>query len=139
MTAEVSRRAVLAGGAALGLAACSPATAAPYPGALLGADVRRGHRLRDAKGQSAFPPPSGAEERIPLVIAGGGVAGLAAGWRLAEAGFGDFALLELAMNDCCSNPCLTCSDRITLNTNIHGSHHSIDAERNISFLCKIFQ
>ena len=95
MTAEVSRRAVLAGGAALGLAACSPATAAPYPGALLGADVRRGHRLRDAKGQSAFPPPSGAEERIPLVIAGGGVAGLAAGWRLAEAGFGDFALLEL--------------------------------------------
>ncbi|KAG5718965.1 hypothetical protein E4T56_gene5536, partial [Termitomyces sp. T112] len=67
------------------------ALAAPYPGALLGPDMARGHAIRDGK----LPSPAGPEEPIPLVIAGGGVAGLAAGWRLAEAGFGDFALFEL--------------------------------------------
>lgn len=37
----------------------------------------------------------GAEQRVGVLIAGGGVAGLAAGWRLAEAGLTDFTLLEL--------------------------------------------
>lgn len=60
------------------------------PGPLEGADLSRGHRLR----QGRFPAPS-REERVGLVIAGGGIAGLSAGWTLAEAGFGDFALLEL--------------------------------------------
>ncbi|MBX9880532.1 MAG: FAD-dependent oxidoreductase [Sphingomonas sp.] len=90
---RVSRRAVIGGGAAalgaagLGLAA----VAEPMPeGALGGADLARGHRLRQGK----FPPPS-RTERVKLLIAGGGVAGLAAGWRLAEAGFTDFRLLEL--------------------------------------------
>ena len=90
---RVSRRGLIAGGAAvmgaagLGLAA----VAEPMPeGSLGGADLARGHRLR----QGNFPPPS-RTERVPLLIAGGGVAGLAAGWRLAEAGFGDFRLLEL--------------------------------------------
>jgi len=49
-----------------------------------------GHRLRDGR----FPEPS-RESRIPLLIVGGGVAGLAAGWRLAEAGFRDFLVIEL--------------------------------------------
>lgn len=49
-----------------------------------------GHRLRDG----AFPEPV-REERVPLLIAGGGVAGLSAGWRLREAGFDDFRLIEL--------------------------------------------
>ena len=83
------RREVLAG--ALALSACGRAEGAPYPGALLGPDMNMGHALRDGR----LPPASGAEERVPLVIAGGGVAGLAAGWRLAEAGFADFALLEM--------------------------------------------
>lgn len=60
------------------------------PGALGGADMARGHRLRDG----GFPEPS-AEEEVDLIIAGGGVAGLSAGWRLTDAGFGKFKLLEL--------------------------------------------
>ncbi len=60
------------------------------PGTLGGADMARGHRLRDG----GFPAPS-MEEEVELVIAGGGVAGLSAGWRLADAGFTDFKLLEL--------------------------------------------
>lgn len=63
----------------------------PFPGALLGPDLAAGHALRDGR----LPPASGPEERVGVVIAGGGVAGLAAGWRLAEAGFADFTLLEL--------------------------------------------
>lgn len=49
-----------------------------------------GHRLRDR----AFPEPE-REEHVPLLIAGGGVAGLSAGWRLREAGYHDFRLIEL--------------------------------------------
>jgi glycine/D-amino acid oxidase-like deaminating enzyme len=60
------------------------------PGSMGGADLARGHRLRDG----GFPPPS-AHDEAKLVIAGGGVAGLSAAWTLAEAGFADFRLLEL--------------------------------------------
>jgi hypothetical protein len=85
---------MLAGGAAAGgalaLGGCAR-TGAAIPGELGGADMTRGHALRDGR----FPPPSGPEEAVALLIAGGGVAGLAAGWTLAEAGFADFALLEL--------------------------------------------
>ncbi|MDQ0248756.1 hypothetical protein J2W22_000803 [Sphingomonas kyeonggiensis] len=59
-------------------------------GKLGGADLARGHRLRDGD----FPAPS-VEQEVDLVIAGGGVAGLSAGWRLADAGFTRFQLLEL--------------------------------------------
>jgi hypothetical protein len=62
----------------------------PIAGAMGGADLARGHRLR----QGGFPAPSRFEE-TRIAIAGGGVAGLAAGWTLAEAGFEDFRLLEL--------------------------------------------
>lgn len=55
-----------------------------------GADMARGHRLRDG----GFPEPVHVE-RTGIVIAGGGVAGLAAAWALAEAGHADFRLLEL--------------------------------------------
>jgi len=77
---------VIAAGAAgwLGLRRKTP------PGTLSGADMARGHRLRDGK----FPEPSRSETKT-IVIAGGGIAGLAAGWTLAEAGFDDFKLLEL--------------------------------------------
>ncbi|MGF7151505.1 hypothetical protein FHS96_005171 [Sphingomonas zeicaulis] len=60
------------------------------PGGLSGADLNRGHRLRDGD----FPAPA-SEERVGIVVAGGGIAGLTAGWTLAEAGFMDFRLLEL--------------------------------------------
>lgn len=91
---KASRRAVLAGGGALAASALLPggcAPAQPFPGTLGGPDMVRGHRLRDGR----YPAPSGSIERAGIIIAGGGVAGLAAGWRLAEAGFDDFLLYEL--------------------------------------------
>ncbi len=51
-----------------------------------------GHRLRD---RSAFAQPA-RKIRIPVLIVGGGIAGLSAAWRLDKAGFHDFALLEMA-------------------------------------------
>lgn len=94
MKARMTRRGALAGGFAAGgslaLGGCG-LSSSPLPGALGGPDFVRGHRLRDAR----FPPPSGEERKVDILIAGGGVAGLAAGWTLAEAGFDDFLLLEL--------------------------------------------
>ena len=92
---RASRRTVLAGASALAAGAGSGlAWAWSQPqvpeGALGGADFARGHRLR----QGGFPRPDRVEE-VELVIAGGGIAGLAAGWTLAEAGYRDFRLLEL--------------------------------------------
>lgn len=50
-----------------------------------------GHLLRD---RAAFPAPRQVV-RIPLVIVGGGMAGLSAAWRLQKRGFTDFVLLEM--------------------------------------------
>ncbi len=95
MKGEVTRRQWIAGGAgltgALALGGCATAGAPRWAGTLDGADVTRGHALRDRR----FPPASGPDQRARLVIAGGGVAGLAAGWRLRDAGFDDFTLFEL--------------------------------------------
>ncbi len=91
MTAKASRRGVLAGGAAVSTLALGGCGEARIPGTLGGADYTRGHRLRGV----GFPVPAGQEQQAAIVIAGGGIAGLAAGWRLAEAGFTDFELLEL--------------------------------------------
>ena len=94
--ARIGRRAVVAAGAAgLGAAALGAGAVALRPeraieGSLGGADFARGHRLRGA----GFPAPS-IERTAPIVIVGGGVAGLSAAWTLAEAGVADFALLEL--------------------------------------------
>lgn len=93
---KADRRAFILGGAALGVGAGASAlglagVADPLPeGTLAGADLARGHRL--VKGD--FPAPS-AERSTDIAIIGGGVSGLATGWRLAEAGFADFTLLEL--------------------------------------------
>lgn len=92
MRAEPTRRQVLAGGTlaagAMALGACGEEAIA---GDLGGADWHRGHLLRDRR----FPEPQGAVEEMDVVIAGGGAAGLAAGWRMAEAGFDRFTLFEL--------------------------------------------
>jgi monoamine oxidase len=91
---RADRRTLLGAGA---VAACAAGgafaltRAAPLPpGDLDGADMARGHRLRDG----GFPSPA-REEQVDLLIAGGGVAGLAAGWRLMDAGFDQFTLVEL--------------------------------------------
>lgn len=90
-----SRRNVIAGSvagaAALGAGAIALAPGdGSIPGTLGGADFRRGHRLRGGK----FPAPSEIV-KTKVAIVGGGVAGLAAAWTLADAGVHDFRLLEL--------------------------------------------
>lgn len=63
----------------------------PRPsGELLGPAFLAGHKLRG----SDWPAPS-EQRRMPLLIVGGGIAGLAAAWWLQRQGFGDFRLLEL--------------------------------------------
>lgn len=50
-----------------------------------------GHRIRDGR----FRGASGERERVPVVIVGGGIAGLSAAWRMRRLGFDEFVLLEL--------------------------------------------
>ncbi len=50
-----------------------------------------GHRIRD---RAPFPAPK-RSEKVPIVIVGGGIAGLSAAWRLTKRGFRDFVLLEM--------------------------------------------
>lgn len=84
---ELSRREVLA--AFLGTAAASACAREgasdrlrELPGALYGPSVEAGHRLRDKAG---LPAPTRTEE-VPVVIVGGGIAGLSCAWRLAHGG-----------------------------------------------------
>jgi len=49
-----------------------------------------GHRLRDG----AFPPPS-ETRKTGILIAGGGISGLSAAWKLANSAVDDFLLLEM--------------------------------------------
>lgn len=81
----------LAGGAAL--AGCDAPPAA-LEGGFTGIDMQRGHALRDLLKTGALPAPS-VVRRAQVIIAGGGVAGLAAARSLRLAGVQDFALLEL--------------------------------------------
>jgi phytoene dehydrogenase-like protein len=95
-----TRREWIVAAGAGALAACTPARASrrgpitlPREGEIVGASDKLGHRLRDQ------PPPSlpagAAREKTGVLIVGGGVAGLAAAWRLLRAGVEDFTLLEL--------------------------------------------
>jgi hypothetical protein len=61
-----------------------------FGGSILGASVSLGHRLF----QNQIPAPS-RERKVPVVIVGGGIAGLSAGWKLQKSGFQDFEILEL--------------------------------------------
>jgi predicted NAD/FAD-dependent oxidoreductase len=64
-------------------------------GGFTGIDHARGHLLRNTSGQDkAWPAPS-VIHRTNVLIAGGGVAGLAAARALRLKGMDDFALLEL--------------------------------------------
>lgn len=62
------------------------------PVKVLDGGMKQGHRFARGGG-NALPTPS-SERRVDTVILGGGVAGLTAGWRLAQAGFKDFLLLQ---------------------------------------------
>uniref|UniRef100_C5CS87 Amine oxidase n=1 Tax=Variovorax paradoxus (strain S110) TaxID=543728 RepID=C5CS87_VARPS len=76
---------------ALALSGCE-APPPPIEGGFTGIDVARGHALRD--GALKGPSPASVK-RTRVVIAGGGVAGLAAARALRLAGVEDFVLLEL--------------------------------------------
>ncbi|RZL65028.1 MAG: FAD-binding protein [Variovorax sp.] len=85
------RRDFLTAAGALALAGCD-VTPAAIEGGFTGADMARGHALRDGVWRQAAP---GVVRRTRVVIAGGGVAGLAAARALRLAGIEDFVLLEL--------------------------------------------
>lgn len=91
---EVSRRDLLA--AFLGLpfatAGCQSHVTDLPEGEIVGPSVDLGHQLRTIRN---FAPSDGEWERRRVVIAGAGVAGLSAAWRLKRAGFDQFVVLEL--------------------------------------------
>jgi glycine/D-amino acid oxidase-like deaminating enzyme len=86
---KITRRAVLAGAPALlGLA---HKAGRPISGGFVNDSFPLGHRLRD---RSPFGVPQ-RQVKIPIVIVGGGMAGLSAAWHLDKRGFRDFVLLEM--------------------------------------------
>ena len=102
-----SRRIFLvAGGAAVTAAAAIAAAKLTRAPALLGLGRKSGpritggwvnesaalgHRLRDG---ASMPAPR-RTVRVPVVIVGGGIAGLSAAWQLERGGFRDYVLLEM--------------------------------------------
>ena len=62
----------------------------PFCGSIVGPSFALGHQL--LKGE--FPKP-GQERKVAVVIVGGGISGLSAGWKLSKAGFQDFEILDL--------------------------------------------
>ena len=84
----ITRRAALAA-SALALLGCDPAPV--VKGGFAGVAHERGHLLRSRRD---WPPPA-STRRAQVVIAGGGVAGLAAARALRLRGVEDMALLEL--------------------------------------------
>src|SRR5260370_23594794 len=63
----------------------------PITGSFVNDPFAYGHRLRD---HAAFRVPA-RQVRVPIVIVGGGIAGLSAAWRLDKRGVRDFVLLEM--------------------------------------------
>lgn len=80
----------LVSGAAAGLVSPSLERPAGPVGDLHGPAFATGHRLR----HGIWPEPS-EQRAIPLLIVGGGIAGLSAAWWLRREGYQDFRLLEL--------------------------------------------
>jgi hypothetical protein len=85
----MNRREALMLGAGL-LAGCRRREERRIKGTFAGASYDIGHLLRGG----AIPRASDVR-RSGVVIVGGGIAGLSAGWRLARKGFNDFEILEL--------------------------------------------
>lgn len=80
-------------GLSAAMAACGRTTTPPLPsGTIVGTSDVFGHRLRDGIQVSV---PEDAWTNIPVVIVGGGIAGLSAARRLSKSGFDDFVLIEL--------------------------------------------
>jgi phytoene dehydrogenase-like protein len=65
-----------------------------FDGALVEDGQAEGHRLRDGWAVADPGPPV----EVPILIVGGGVAGLSAAWSLLRSGLSSFRLLELGRN-----------------------------------------
>ncbi|MDB5847621.1 MAG: hypothetical protein JWP29_1373 [Rhodoferax sp.] len=85
----MQRRQFLASAGSLPLLGCAPTP--DMVGGFTGIDMARGHLLRE---RGVWPAPT-RTRRVAVVIAGGGVAGLAAARSLRQRGVEDFALFEL--------------------------------------------
>lgn len=91
----LTRREFLAAGAgalcAVAESGCGPRRAGTIGGGFVHEFQAGGHCLRD---RCSVPAPA-QEVRMPVVIVGGGIAGLSAAWWLDKRGFRDFVLLEM--------------------------------------------
>jgi len=79
-------------GAAVANSACKAKPIALPEGRIVGAAFERGHKLRTPLG---FDIPAKRMRKRRIVIVGGGVAGLSAGWQLKRNGVSDFEVCEL--------------------------------------------
>jgi predicted NAD/FAD-binding protein len=89
---SLTRRSVLAAGAALPWFAGCDRAVAEIDGGWVGADAARGHALRDGRLPRA---DAGSTRRCTVAIVGGGIAGLAAARALLRAGIDDIRVFEL--------------------------------------------
>ena len=90
-----NRREILASflGLPLAIASCRRSNVPPLPtGTIVGVSDAFGHRIRDGLPVNV---PADAWTNVPVMIVGGGVAGLSAARRLIKSGFEDFVLVEL--------------------------------------------
>ena len=77
---------------------CSPPSSKPpatfdIPGRIIGEPGGIGHLVRQPPGDELFPPPT--DRRYAVIIVGGGVSGVSAGWKLVRSGVTDFVILDL--------------------------------------------
>jgi hypothetical protein len=80
-------------GAPFALATCRSDRATALPaGEIVGQSANLGHILRENR---SFDVPADNWKQVNTVIVGGGVAGLAAAWKLSQNNLADFVLLEL--------------------------------------------
>lgn len=92
MGGEMSTRRQFLSAALVGLTA--KGARAPITGGFVNDSFPTGHRIRD-HAKFATPAATARVEKFPIVIVGGGMAGLNAAWRLTKRGFRDFVLLEM--------------------------------------------
>jgi hypothetical protein len=85
------RRRTFVGAASAGLIGLTAKAGRVVAGGFVNDAFPLGHRIRD---HAWFPAPK-RSERVPIVIVGGGIAGLSAAWRLHKKGFRDFIVLEM--------------------------------------------
>ncbi len=90
---SLTRRQFLAGAAGLlAFSSCRRSfdSVSEISGEIIGASHKLGHLLKS----SSFPSPV-KTERTTVVIIGGGISGLSAGWKLLRSGVKDFVILDL--------------------------------------------